>query len=91
MADNDLNSSAFPRLDEEQMACLARCPLSALKRYEDGQKLIEAGDRDFKFFVVQSGRVEILDESRDEAGDEAWDTARPVHSARASLPGKCRS
>ena len=46
MADNDLNSSAFPRLDEEQMACLARCPLSALERYQAGQTLIRAGDRD---------------------------------------------
>ena len=46
------------------MAALGRCPLTtSLKRYRDGEKLFEVGDRDFKFFVVKSGEVEIVDES----------------------------
>jgi thioredoxin reductase (NADPH) len=28
-----------------------------------GHKLFAVGDRDFKFFVVKSGEIEILDES----------------------------
>jgi thioredoxin reductase (NADPH) len=34
-----------------------------LKRYRDGEKLFEAGQRDCNFYVVKSGQVEILDES----------------------------
>ena len=63
MAEHDLNAVAFPKLDEAQMASLERCPLTTLKRYRDGEKLFEVGDRDCKFFVVKSGEVEIVDES----------------------------
>jgi thioredoxin reductase (NADPH) len=63
MAEHDLHSVAFPKLDEGQIASLGRCPLTTLKRYRGGEKLFEAGDRDFKFYVVKSGEVEIRDES----------------------------
>lgn len=63
MAEHDLNAVAFPRLTEAQMAALARCPLTRLKRYRDGEKLFEAGQRDANFYVVKSGQVEIVDES----------------------------
>ena len=63
MTEHDLHAVAFPKLDEAQMAALERCPLTTLKRYRDGEKLFEAGDRDFRFFVVKSGEVEIVDES----------------------------
>ena len=63
MAEYNLHADAFAKLDEAQLASLERCPLTKLKRYRDGEKLFEVGDRDFKFFVVKSGAVEILDES----------------------------
>jgi thioredoxin reductase (NADPH) len=63
MSDQDLRSAAFPRLDGAQMAALGRCPLTALRRYQDGEKLFEAGERDLSFDVIKSGAVEILDES----------------------------
>ena len=47
------------------MAALARCRLTTLKRYQDGQKLFDVGDRDLKFFVVKTGSIEIVDESGD--------------------------
>src|SRR5690349_14101107 len=62
MAREDLNESAFPQLSEEQMNMLARCGGAQLGRYNNGQKLIEAGERDFKFFVIRSGEVEIVDD-----------------------------
>jgi thioredoxin reductase (NADPH) len=65
MAEHDLRGVAFPKLNESHMAALGRCPLTALKRYRDGDKLFEAGARDFKFFIVQSGTVEVVDESGD--------------------------
>ena len=63
MAEQDLRAVAFPRLDEAQLAALERCVGVSLKRYRAGEKLFEVGDRDFKFFVIKSGEVEILDES----------------------------
>ena len=63
MAESDLRAVAFPTLDEAQLASLERCSLTLLKRYRDGEKLFEAGQRDCNFYVVKSGEVEILDES----------------------------
>ncbi|HKR78316.1 MAG TPA: FAD-dependent oxidoreductase [Nitrospira sp.] len=63
MAEHDLHAAAFPRLDESHMAAVGRCPLTVLKKYRDGDKLFEAGARDFKFFIVKSGTVDIVDES----------------------------
>jgi thioredoxin reductase (NADPH) len=65
MAEHDLRAVAFPRLDESQMAAVGRCPLTVLKKYRDGDKLFEAGARDFKFFIVKSGTVDIVDESEE--------------------------
>ena len=55
--------SPSPSSTQAQIAALEHCAGVSCKRYQDGQKLIEAGDRDFKFFVIKSGEIEILDES----------------------------
>jgi thioredoxin reductase (NADPH) len=65
MPEQDLRTVAFPTLSEAQIAELARCTRAALTAYRAGQKLFEVGDRDFKFFVIKVGEVEILDESGD--------------------------
>jgi len=58
-----LHQVAFPRLDDSQLDALGRCAGASLHQHKAGQKLIEVGERDFKFFVVKSGEIEILDES----------------------------
>jgi thioredoxin reductase (NADPH) len=63
VAEHCLQAAAFPTLDEAQMAELCRCAAASLEQYRAGQALFEVGDRDFKFFVVKSGEVEILDPS----------------------------
>jgi thioredoxin reductase (NADPH) len=65
MAEHNLHSIAFPTLDEAQIAELARCTGATHKLYRDGQTLFAVGDRDFKFFIIQSGEVEIIDYSGD--------------------------
>ena len=65
MAEQDLRAVAFPRLDQAHMATLGRCAGAVLKRYRQGETLFEVGDRDFKFFVIKSGEVEIVDDSGD--------------------------
>ena len=65
MPEHDLHAVAFPKLDDAQLAALERCPKASLKRYRSGERLFNAGDREFKFFVVKSGEIEIVDESGD--------------------------
>jgi thioredoxin reductase (NADPH) len=65
MIAHDLNAVAFPKLTDEQMAGLERCSAAMIKRFRDGEHLFQAGDRDFGFFVVKSGKVEIIDDSGD--------------------------
>ena len=61
MAENALRDAAFPTLSEAQIAQLSRCAGATLKQYRAGQTLFRVGERDFKFFVVKSGEVEIVD------------------------------
>src|SRR3954447_17775913 len=63
MTEHALDAIALPELDESQMAALGRCPLTRTRRYRDGERLFEAGDRECKFDVVESGGVEIRDDS----------------------------
>ncbi len=63
---NSLHSVAFPVLDEAQIAQVASCTTVAPKLYHDGQALVTIGERTFKFFIVKSGEIEIIDYSGDE-------------------------
>lgn len=65
MPEHDLRSTAYPKLEPEQIQVIARCPHTRRARYADGDKLFDVGDRDFTFFVVQSGATEIVDSSGD--------------------------
>jgi thioredoxin reductase (NADPH) len=63
MAATDLSSVAFPRLNDTHMAALERCAGATLTHYAAGEKLIEVGERGFRFFVVKSGEIQIVDEA----------------------------
>jgi thioredoxin reductase (NADPH) len=65
MVEHSLQSVAFPTLDENQIAELGQCTAAAPKLYRDGQKLFAAGQRNFSFFIIKSGEVEIVDCSGD--------------------------
>jgi thioredoxin reductase (NADPH) len=65
MAEHTLQSIAFPVLDEDQIAQVANCTAVAPRHCRDGETLIAVGDRTFKFFIVKSGEIEILDYSGD--------------------------
>ena len=88
MADVDLHKVAFPTLDDAQVATLARFGTRRLLR--DGEHLFKAGDREYKFFVVERGAVEIVEHSSGETkrvtlherhafgGDVSLVTGRPA-------------
>lgn len=63
MAITDLQSIAFPTLDEFQIGELSRCAAATPKLYRDGEELFAVGERNSKFHVINSGQVEILDHS----------------------------
>ena len=65
MPERELQDIAFPKLDASQIARLGRCAEANLERYPAGRKLFEVGDRNYRFFVIKSGEVEIVDESGD--------------------------
>jgi thioredoxin reductase (NADPH) len=65
MAEQGLDSVAFPKLSEEQIEQLGRYAGTPLRRVRAGETLFHCGDREFKFFVVKSGEIDILDETGD--------------------------
>ncbi len=60
----DIDSTAFPRLSEAECEKLAK--RADVRRFEDGEALFEAGDRDYPFHVVKSGQVQIVESSSGE-------------------------
>jgi thioredoxin reductase (NADPH) len=65
MAEQGLEAVAFPKLNDEQIEQLGRYGGVTPKKFRAGETLFHVGDRDFRFFVIKSGEVEILDESGD--------------------------
>ena len=61
-----LHSIAFPVLDDAQIAQAGQCTTLLPRLCQDGETLIAVRDRAFKFFIVKSGEIEILDYSGDE-------------------------
>lgn len=57
MAQPDLRAVAFPTLDDAQVAMLAHVGRRRMLR--DGEHLFTAGDRQFNFFVVERGEVDV--------------------------------
>ena len=88
MANQDLHMVAFPTLDDVQVATLAKFGMHRALR--DGEHLFKAGDREYKFFVVERGAVEIVEHSSGETktvalherhafgGDVSLVTGRPA-------------
>jgi thioredoxin reductase (NADPH) len=90
---------AFPKLTSEQIAAVER--VATPKTYRDGETIFAAGDRGFKFVVVLSGGVEIVEYSTGEmrrvvmhepghfTGDVDMLTGRPA-VVTAIARGDCR-
>jgi thioredoxin reductase (NADPH) len=91
---------AFPKLSEAEVEALAA--LAKLCSFEDGQTIFQAGQRGLPFYVVESGGIAIVDESRSEpklivvhgprefTGDVSLLTDRPA-AVSAYARGACRA
>jgi len=65
MAEQDLNTIAFPTFGPAQMGKIERYTNGPPKKFKAGQALFRVGDRDAKFFMIKSDEVETVDESGD--------------------------
>ena len=74
MAEHDMYKVAFPKLGHGQVATLAK--FGARRLLRDGELLFQAGTRDYKFFVVERGSVEIVEHS---SGEPKTVTVHAVH------------
>jgi thioredoxin reductase (NADPH) len=66
MTEQNLQSIAFPTLNQSQITRLSGCTAAVSRTYHDGQTLFAVGERDFKFFIVKSGHIDIIDHSGDQ-------------------------
>ena len=82
LTDKAKHPAAFPRLDAPQMAEIAR--LAEAKSYRDGETLFHAGEREFRFHVLRSGAIVILDQTSAVPGGDG----RPVVLVVQDLPGE---
>jgi len=82
MAEQNSQSTAFPKLTDSQIIAIDN--LATLKSFQDGERLFEAGESDFKFFVIKKGQVEIVERS---TGKRKTVT---VHPAFLTKSGKMR-
>ena len=64
LIDRETNQEAFPRLSEEDLTELSQFGES--QTFDDGDTLIEAGEKGFDFYVIKSGKVRVLDTSSGE-------------------------
>jgi thioredoxin reductase (NADPH) len=91
---------AFPKLSEDEVEILAA--LAKVCSFEDGETIFEAGQRGLPFYVVESGGIAIVDDSRAEpvtivvhgprefTGDVSLLTDRPALIS-AYARGACRA
>jgi len=74
MAEHDVHRIAFPALHDVQVATLTR--FGARGALRDGELRFQAMTRDYKFFVVERGTVEIVEHSN---GEPKTVTIHAVH------------
>ena len=72
---------AFPKLSVSEVEWLAG--LATICSFKDGELVFQAGQRGVPFYVVESGEIAIVDESR-------TSRRRSSSTARASSPATSR-
>ena len=64
LIDRETNQEAFPKLSEENLTELSQFGES--RQVDDGETLVKAGEKEFDFYIIESGRVRIVDTSSGE-------------------------
>lgn len=77
--------NAFPKFDDEQLKQFAK--VAECHTYRDGDVLFAAGDREFKFHVIKSGEIVIVDRSSGEPREMLVHEAGEFTGDLANLTG----
>ena len=85
LIDRENNSKAFPKLSEDKVAELIE--FAECQSFNDGETLVKAGEKEFDFYIVKSGEVEIIDRSSGEEKTLVTLTAREFVGDLANLKG----
>ena len=64
LIDKETNQEAFPKLSEDNLNELKQ--FGETQTFKDGETLVKAGEKEFDFYVIKSGEVEIIDSSSGE-------------------------
>ena len=64
LVDRETNQKAFPKLNEDNLKELSQFGES--RQVEDGETLIKAGEKEFDFYIIESGKVRVIDTSSGE-------------------------
>ena len=65
LIDRETNQAAFPKLSEDNLTELSQFGES--RQVEDGETLVKAGEKEFDFYIIESGKVKVIDTSSGEA------------------------
>ena len=99
LVDRETNQKAFPKLSQEDLSELSQFGNS--QTFKDGEILIKAGEKEFDFYIVESGQIKVVDTSSGESktittlgerefvGDLANLKGSPAHSTVVAA-GECR-
>ena len=64
LIDRETNQAAFPKLSEDNLQELSQFGES--RQVEDGETLVKAGEKEFDFYIIESGKVRVVDTSSGE-------------------------
>ncbi|KST66879.1 FAD-dependent oxidoreductase [Mastigocoleus testarum] len=64
LIDRKDNPQAFPKLSEDKISELAK--FAECQSFNDGETLVKAGEKEFDFYIIKSGEVEVIDRSSGE-------------------------
>ena len=85
LIDRETNQDAFPKLNDSQIAELA--DFAECQTFSAGETLIEAGEKDFDFYIVTSGILEVIDRSSGEDKTIVFVREREFVGDMANLKG----
>ena len=64
LVDRETNQEAFPKLSEDNLQELSQFGES--RQVNDGETLVKAGEKEFDFYIIESGHVRVVDTSSGE-------------------------
>ena len=85
LVDRETNQAAFPKLSEDNLTELSQ--FGETRQVSDGETLVKAGEKEFDFYIIESGKVRVVDTSSGEERTVATLGEREFIGDLANLKG----